>query len=117
MVADGCRFRFPRLIVTPRMQNQAAAETRDCFQVQKHTHIVSHNPVATTELPCNQCLEVCPGTKGSIIYSVAYVSKVDGVRDTDVQVRDLRIPALPPSEPPTYHPPACRRPSSSRSRP
>ena len=86
---DGCRFRFPRLIVTPGMQDKAAAESRDFFQVQKNSYVVSHNPVATTELPCNQCLEVCPGTKGSIIYTVSYVSKVDGVRDTDTRATEL----------------------------
>ena len=88
-MADGCRFRFPRLIVTSKMQAEAAAESRDSFQVQKYAFAVSHNPVATTELPCNQCLEVCPNTKGSIIYTVSYVSKVDGARDTDPQAAEL----------------------------
>ena len=64
-----------------------AAEDRKAGQVYLHEFIVSHNPVATTELPCNQCMEICPcrpGTaKGTIIYSISYVSKVDGIRDTD----------------------------------
>ena len=94
-MADGCRFQFPRLIVTSKMQAEAAAESRDSLQVQKYAFAVSHNPVATTELPCNQCLEVCPGTKGSIIYTVSYISKVDGARDTDPQaVEVLALEAL-----------------------
>lgn len=55
---DGCRFRFPRPIITAKARLESALKGEP-IELQHSEWVVGHNPTASAEFPSNQCLETC----------------------------------------------------------